>query len=407
MSDIFISYSRYDSDKVNELVALLEQEGYSIWIDRDGIESGDDFKRVILKSIKESKVILFFSSEHSNSSDWTAKEIGVAVKYKKHIIPIKLDNSNYNEAVEFDLINLDYVDYSRALNRLAMRERLFKALRNKLDKGNRINEQLEIQRKTEAEKIIKVKDIFPKNENCPEGAINGIFSVSSTKKVYFSKGNLQYQASTKIWRFAERQYDIIGEDNKYTSFNYSGWIDLFGWGTGNDPTNCKEWNYDYKYFADWAINLISNGGNKVDLWHTLSSDEWKFVLKTRKTLSGIRYVKANVCGVNGVILIPDGWKSGDYCFNQTNDFESDFKNNLIDALQWLLLEQKGIVFLPAAGYRSGSSVLNERWYGNYWSASSGNDDYASYLCFNSSNLSPSSVNNRFDGRSVRPVCSAE
>lgn len=82
MSDIFISYSRYDSNVVNELVSLLEEEGYSVWIDRDGIESGDDFKRVILKAIKESKVVLFFSSEHSNVSDWTAKEIGVAVKYK-------------------------------------------------------------------------------------------------------------------------------------------------------------------------------------------------------------------------------------------------------------------------------------------------------------------------------------
>ena len=143
MSDIFISYSRYDSNVVNELVALLEQEGYSVWIDRDGIESGDDFKRVILKAIKESKVVLFFSSEHSNVSDWTAKEIGVAVKYKKHIIPIMLDDSNFNEAVEFDLINLDYVDYSKTLTRSAMRERLFKTLRNKIGLGSKESERLE------------------------------------------------------------------------------------------------------------------------------------------------------------------------------------------------------------------------------------------------------------------------
>lgn len=150
MSDIFISYSRYDSDVVNELVTLLEQEGYSVWIDRDGIESGDDFKRVILKAIKESKVVLFFSSEHSNVSDWTAKEIGVAVKYKKHIIPVMLDDSNFNEAVEFDLINLDYVDYSKNLTRLAMRERLFKTLRNKLGMGSKESERLEADSKWKA-----------------------------------------------------------------------------------------------------------------------------------------------------------------------------------------------------------------------------------------------------------------
>lgn len=123
-NDIFISYSRHDTNVVNEIVAMLEQEGYSVWIDRDGIESGEDFKRVILKAIKESEVILFFSSEHSNVSDWTAKEIGVAVKYRKHTIPIKLDDSNFNEAVEFDLINLDYIDYSKPTIRPAMRSKL-------------------------------------------------------------------------------------------------------------------------------------------------------------------------------------------------------------------------------------------------------------------------------------------
>lgn len=151
MNDIFISYSRYDTDVVNEIVALLELEGYSIWIDRDGIESGEDFKRVILKAIKESKVILFFSSEHSNVSDWTAKEIGVAVKYKKHIIPIKLDDSNFNEAVEFDLINLDYIDYSKASIRKAMWGKLLKTLRNKIGNGSKELERLEAERKAKEE----------------------------------------------------------------------------------------------------------------------------------------------------------------------------------------------------------------------------------------------------------------
>ena len=146
-NDIFISYSRHDTNVVNEIVNMLEQEGYSVWIDRDGIESGEDFKRVILKAIKESEVVLFFSSEHSNASDWTAKEIGVAVKYRKHTIPIKLDDSNFNEAVEFDLINLDYIDYSKPTIRPVMREKLLKTLRNKLGPGSKEIERLEAERK--------------------------------------------------------------------------------------------------------------------------------------------------------------------------------------------------------------------------------------------------------------------
>ena len=80
-----------------------------------------------------------------------------------------------------------------------------------------------------------------------EGALSGVFSVSDTKQVQFSQGNLQYQASTNTWRFAENQWDyvgtqipdqyghaggtVIGSDNSNISQTYSGWIDLFGWGT--------------------------------------------------------------------------------------------------------------------------------------------------------------------------------
>ena len=49
------------------------------------------------------------------------------------------------------------------------------------------------------------------------GKLPGKFSVSATKQVSFAMGNLQYQASTKKWRFAENQYDVIGEDNEGVS----------------------------------------------------------------------------------------------------------------------------------------------------------------------------------------------
>jgi len=48
---------------------------------------------------------------------------------------------------------------------------------------------------------------------------------------FLLKGNLQYQATTKTWRFADQQYHVIGMDNEKISETYSGWIDLFGWGT--------------------------------------------------------------------------------------------------------------------------------------------------------------------------------
>ena len=97
--------------------------------------------------------------------------------------------------------------------------------------------------------VIKIEMTYDYGETFKEGTINGIFSVSQNKMVKFSQGNLQYQASTKTWRFAEHQWDIIGKNNMYISKKYSGWIDLFGWSTsgfkGKNPymTNTNSNSY--------------------------------------------------------------------------------------------------------------------------------------------------------------------
>ena len=165
------------------------------------------------------------------------------------------------------------------------------------------------------------------NSNVPEGAINGKFTINSSgDQVYFSQGNLQYRASTDTWRFAENQWDYVGtqipdangnvggtvsgSDNNNISQTYTGWIDLFGWGTsgwncGNtyyhpwDTYNLSGSSYGpagvYNLIgtyanSDWGVyNSISNGGNQSNQWRALSKAEWKYVFDDRTTDSGIRF----------------------------------------------------------------------------------------------------------------------
>ena len=134
-TDIFISYARKDWDLVKPFYERLTELGYEVWIDKDGIESGDAFKKVILKAIKSSRCLVFFSSENSNSSKWTAKEIGVAVKKEIPIIPVLFDKSDYNEEVEFDLVNLDYTDCSNQEEREQQLKRFLESIKKKL--GNK------------------------------------------------------------------------------------------------------------------------------------------------------------------------------------------------------------------------------------------------------------------------------
>ena len=266
-------------------------------------------------------------------------------------------------------------------------------------------------------------------QSAPEGTIIGTFSVSKTEKIWFSKGNLQYKASTNTWRFADKQYDYIGSANSNASSTYSGYIDLFGWGTSgyNHGATCYQpWStstgyndynvyggnsyslYDQTGQADWGYNAISNGGNQENYgWRTLTKNEWEYLFFTRSTSSGIRYAKAQVNGIKGVILLPDDWLATYYSLNNTNNYGSSvsYTTNTITATQWSTLEQHGAVFLPNAGDRYGTSVENAGTYGYYWTASYQNSQYA-YKARFEEGLSVCVAYYRFHGYSVRLVQAA-
>ena len=124
--DIFISYSRKDSELVKAIYEWLERAGYKCWLDVDGMFSGVSYKKVIVDAIKRSKVLLFMSSENSNKSRNVVSEVSIAVEYGKKIIPVRLDMFSYSESIEYDIINHDYVVYDRSRTEESNREMLKK-----------------------------------------------------------------------------------------------------------------------------------------------------------------------------------------------------------------------------------------------------------------------------------------
>ena len=258
----------------------------------------------------------------------------------------------------------------------------------------------------------------------PEGALGAPYSIGADSKVYFSCGNLQYKASTDTWRFAEHQYDYVGDDNANISSTYSGWIDLFGWGTSgwNSGANCYQpWSTSASpmdYFpggsnanhltgdyanADWGVyNAISNGGNQAGLWRTLTREEWKYLIDTRTTSSGLRYAKACVNGVDGLILLPDDWNESYYPLGGTNEYSTYFSVNTISLTEWSTIEAYGAVFLPVAGSRDGTTLYDVGLKGYYWSATA-YDNRSFYLGFHNEMMWPDYVYSRCSGYSVRLV----
>ncbi len=227
----------------------------------------------------------------------------------------------------------------------------------------------------------------------------GLFSVSPTKKVFFSPGNLQYQASTNTWRFAEHQYDYVGADNSNICATYSGWIDLFGWGTGNNPTLFSTNDTDYGTFVDWGTNAISNGGNTANQWRTLTSAEWEYLFNNHQ------YGIGNVNGVGGVILLPDSWTQPSGCSFTAGPASNngDWTHNSYTLAQWANMEAAGAVFLPAAGVRDGTNVFGMGSNGVYWSSTPNSESYANLLDFRSDYLYAMTYGLRHYGFSVRLV----
>lgn len=227
---------------------------------------------------------------------------------------------------------------------------------------------------------------------------DALFSVSPTQQVCFSTGNLQYQPSTNIWRFAEHQYDFIGEDNVnciihdpengwIISTTYGGWIDLFGWGTGNNPTFLSQdtRHNDYPTFVDWGTNNISNNG--CEGWRTLSKDEWYYLFYTR-TGASEKCGSGNINGINGIVLLPDNWTLPEGCTFISG--MNGWANNNYTLTQWEDMEDEGAIFFPAACSRNywhnygggqggiitsyyvyGDASQQESWNG-YWSSTPNN-----------------------------------
>ena len=253
---------------------------------------------------------------------------------------------------------------------------------------------------------LKVKGVKATSDaeaaSVPDGAISGVFSVSSTKQVYFSKGNLRY-ASSK-WSFFDNQYDY------YSSYSADAW-DHFGWSTSATTygMNTSTSNSDYSGdFVDWGATMGAG-------WFTLSSDEWTYLFKTRSasTVNGTengRYAKAKVNDVQGVILFPDTYTHPDGVTAPTGvnaTDETGWNGNTYSSEDWAKMETAGCVFLPAAGYRRGETVTTinsfDKPFGSYWSATPSNTSVAYYVSFNPGTLNPASKAGRLSGYSVRLV----
>jgi len=93
------------------------------------------------------------------------------------------------------------------------------------------------------------------------------FSIALNKSVGITKGNLQYKADTDDWRFAPEAWQCIGLENSHIRENYSGWIDLFGYGTSG-------WNNGATCYQPWSSSVTSTDYLNESLTGNYDRSDW-------------------------------------------------------------------------------------------------------------------------------------
>ena len=242
----------------------------------------------------------------------------------------------------------------------------------------------------------------------------GEFSVSSTKKVSFSKGNLLLTASNETYSTSYNSWDILHvspiysytsnhtykfADQQYdkTEGNYE-W--LYDWGIKGTSSN-RNAGVETVFFERWKnysgnnhthTASISNGGS-ID-WRCLTQPEWDYVLKYTSRMSfydrnGVlqnsstnrAFTLGTVNGIHGLLLFPDifYWPI-DNKYPSQFGVGSSWNSINLTVEEWKVLEGAGCVFLPTTGTKSStSSLANENSKGVYWSSSKFDYSTARYL----------------------------
>lgn len=87
--DAFISYGRADSKGfATQLYHRLLEQGLKIWFDQNDIPLGVDFQNQIDDGLEKSHNFLFIIAPHSINSPYCGKEIELALRRNKRIIPL-------------------------------------------------------------------------------------------------------------------------------------------------------------------------------------------------------------------------------------------------------------------------------------------------------------------------------
>jgi hypothetical protein len=112
MGQIFISYSRRDADVVENIVSELEAAGIDVWLDREDITPGKQWRRQIVEAIDTADAFVLNLSPNSAASDNVLKELNLAEEaLDPFILPVMLSEMKIPDQMRYQLAGTQFVSY--------------------------------------------------------------------------------------------------------------------------------------------------------------------------------------------------------------------------------------------------------------------------------------------------------
>jgi hypothetical protein len=108
--DVFISYSSDDRTAAETVCQVLERKGIRCWIAPRNIPGGIPWDNAIIDGIKTTSLMVLIHSSYANGSDQIKKELHLAHKRKKIVIPLRIEKVHPDDELEFVLTSVQWLD---------------------------------------------------------------------------------------------------------------------------------------------------------------------------------------------------------------------------------------------------------------------------------------------------------
>jgi hypothetical protein len=110
--DVFISFSSADRKLAEKICDDLDSRGIKCWISSRGIRGGQNYQGAIGNALLDAAVMVLVFSASADKSDEIIKELSIASKFKKHVIPVRIEDFSPEKGSKFiyGLADLQYID---------------------------------------------------------------------------------------------------------------------------------------------------------------------------------------------------------------------------------------------------------------------------------------------------------